>query len=783
MKKLLYLAAILIAVGTSCIKKEYDLNRDNLDLTITFSEDGLWLPIGATDTMRLENFLNPDSVDLLEILNGAYAIVLADSNKIEVDIDTEQLVVDDILVETYRDTIYFDNVLNFPDVTISPVALDTVVNSEFWLPDGVIALLSLPISVDTLNATLASNPLFDPFIPLLPKFPIPLSASGRDTVPISIEEELTDDLIVGVDTIWLTNSYLQVIVTPQNIPFGTTLTLDSLLLVFPPQVKLGMSEGFVSDNVYLVRNKQLIGSTTLTIPIRCLASLSLSKSQTLKIEDEIQVFTKYNLSGVYSGGFFPNNENNSTRLDLNISSNLNFGSAIVRLRNVYDSLPKTAFPVDINVGIPEEIIAIDSIIFQNTKVSLDLKLSQTKIQNQTMNIRVRVQFPQSIIFSDPRIQPGNIFDNNVTFTNNRWNPTFDVRGLTFTDQTFSGDSINIRDSITVEAWVVLNNPTVNTDTLRHTAIAASVDAAITNIKFSKIYGKINPEIPTENFSMDLLDLPGILINNRDSIIFDVKPYLDLVLNSNLQVPFGTDLVLTPYKNGVPGAKQQVSINVPASLGGMNSNKFWIADTITQAEIDRGYTWVQTDLGTIIRRIPDSIQISINTNVDTTKTAIFDLNAQYRADLDYKFVVPFAFGDSLQFVIQDTIEVPKEIGQYLNGNHIELYGIAWNSIPLMLEATIIPIDSNGIALEIAKYPTFVIGAGNGTDAAIPSTLKIVFDDSDSRVLTEMRGMVFRFNGGVDKNTIGVPLKPDNFIRVELKAKVIGGLTIDLNNLLD
>ena len=100
MKKLLYLAAILIAVGTSCIKKEYDLNRDNLDLTITFSEDGLWLPIGATDTMRLENFLNPDSVDLLEILNGAYAIVLADSNKIEVDIDTEQLVVDDILVET-----------------------------------------------------------------------------------------------------------------------------------------------------------------------------------------------------------------------------------------------------------------------------------------------------------------------------------------------------------------------------------------------------------------------------------------------------------------------------------------------------------------------------------------------------------------------------------------------------------------------------------------------------------------------------------------------------------
>jgi hypothetical protein len=344
-------------------------------------------------------------------------------------------------------------------------------------------------------------------------------------------------------------------------------------------------------------------------------------------------------------------------------------------------------------------------------------------------------------------------------------------------------TIEIKDSVVVKASATLNGLKMNTDTLRNTALTIDANTSLTNIKFNRIYGKISPNIPVEEVLVNLTNLPKMLKDNRDSIIFDVKPYLDLVMNTNLQIPFGATVILKPYKNGevIAEGEQQVSIQVPASLGAMTATKFWIADSNAKMPTGQGYQFVKADLGAVVKRIPDSIRISVDANTDPNAQAIFDLNTPYSTNLNYQFVVPLAFGPSLQIVIQDTIkDLNSLVGKLLSGNQISLTGTMWNSIPLDLEATVIPIDSNNNAIDIASLEKLVIKSGDATGAAVQSNFELTFNDPNKR-LQNLSGFIFKFNGQTGTNTAGIPIKPDNFIKAKLSAKIVDGIVIDLNDL--
>ncbi|MCL2412819.1 MAG: hypothetical protein FWC98_01625, partial [Bacteroidales bacterium] len=75
--------------------------------------------------------------------------------------------------------------------------------------------------------------------------------------------------------------------------------------------------------------------------------------------------------------------------------------------------------------------------------------------------------------------------------------------------------------------------------------------------------------------------------------------------------------------------------------------------------------------------------------------------------------------------------------------------------------------------------FVIRAG----ATMDSVSNLMFDDKNSDQLRYMRGLILQFEAKTGAGRAGQPLRPDNFIKVRLNARIEGGLTVDLRDFID
>lgn len=74
------IASVLLLSGTSCVNEEYDMSEDNLDLEMTPFQEGVILPLGSTDVIKLSEVLKDVEFEALQTgADGAYAINFSDS--------------------------------------------------------------------------------------------------------------------------------------------------------------------------------------------------------------------------------------------------------------------------------------------------------------------------------------------------------------------------------------------------------------------------------------------------------------------------------------------------------------------------------------------------------------------------------------------------------------------------------------------------------------------------------------------------------------------------------
>lgn len=789
MKKLLLLCGLLAITSVSCIKREFDLNQD-LDLTIRVGGDVIFIPIGTTDSLFLRDFLDADEIAMLDTINGDFVIIVEDSLSIEVPEINEFDGVSIIINEDAN--IDFGNFPVDVDFNVDPLTTEVESDTGFYLPQPIVDIIRntvLPmfddgtIDLQQLNAFAQLSPILS----ATGLFPLPLSASMDTIIEISISKPLDNDYIISVDTLRLqANSGFDVFVKPKHPPHGIGARLDSLFLVFPSSVRLDASMSnppnkIITNHTFMIRNFDLdvIEGNDFVVPILYLTNIF--RDGYITLTDSIEFFARYSLTGSYSGGFFPTRADSSTHLDLTVTPNLTFASATVTLDNnrIDAGLERTAFKFEISEIIPNDITVnrIDNVVFENTQLALNLTLTEdhgTIINN--LEVDVRIEFPQDIVFAPHPNIIGNVFENNLRFVSGIPVPlNFEILGLTPSADFISHNIINFNDSIVVEASVRLINPQINTKSVENIALDLSVTGGM-DINFSRIHANIEFEIPPDRTSVDLSELPDILMNNRDSLILDVNPYLSLSLNTNLQIPFDATVFLYAYRGSNVINTLNIPINIEATTGVETKTRFWIADENTPPPTT-DYEHIKRDLGAIIRTVfPDSIVIRIDGGINND--AIFDFNINYFAEVDYQFVVPLAFGEDFRIVIQDTFELDSIIGEMISGNRIGLAVRALNNIPLDLRATVIAIDENNNPLTNVEISEFVIKAGMTMDS-VPATLDI--DDKNSDQLQYMRGLIFQFEAKTGSGRARQPLRPDNFIQVRLNARIDGGMIIDLNDL--
>lgn len=71
---------LLSFMTSSCVNEEYDMSEENLNLEVTTFEEGLILPLGSTEQIKLKELLKDVDADILGVgENGAYSISFNDS--------------------------------------------------------------------------------------------------------------------------------------------------------------------------------------------------------------------------------------------------------------------------------------------------------------------------------------------------------------------------------------------------------------------------------------------------------------------------------------------------------------------------------------------------------------------------------------------------------------------------------------------------------------------------------------------------------------------------------
>ena len=127
----------------------------------------------------------------------------------------------------------------------------------------------------------------------------------------------------------------------------------------------------------------------------------------------------------------------------------------------------------------------------------------------------------------------------------------------------------------------------------------------------------------------------------------------------------------------------------------------------------GYEFLQADIPSLLKKIPDSIDLKINAGTDPEHLSTIEPDTEYKLALNYDVVDPFVFGEDLKIKMDYTIpgesddagentgESPEEssnalppvLGELLNMNALGLGRYIESALPLQLELTMDLLDSH------------------------------------------------------------------------------------------
>jgi hypothetical protein len=189
-----------------------------------------------------------------------------------------------------------------------------------------------------------------------------------------------------------------------------------------------------------------------------------------------------------------------------------------------------------------------------------------------------------------------------------------------------------------------------------------------------------------------------------------------------------------------------------------------------------YTFVQSNLQKLLQPLPDSVKLDLVPTIDNNYQHLIDLMAVYKLKVKYDINIPFKFGKDLSITVRDTInDIDLGLGEEgLNTGSLELLGTILNSIPLNLELQLLLTDANFNILATTSKQTIAAGAPDGNAVASKLAIKLA-DNLDN--LKRLNKVILTFKATSNTTVAGTPLKPDNFIKAELRARV-GGVKVTL-----
>ena len=336
--------------------------------------------------------------------------------------------------------------------------------------------------------------------------------------------------------------------------------------------------------------------------------------------------------------------------------------------------------------------------------------------------------------------------------------------------------------VTVAGSAVVTDPKT-TPAKISTASKLKVNVAVTlsNLQIDQVEAKVGYNLSQQNVTLELGDLTGAFGDKLEVTLDLHNPYLKFDLTTNLGIPAAVQATLVPWKNNQAKTENQVQVNLTMdaapSATQTSTMKYFIASH--DESRPAGYTYVNADIASLIKLMPDSVRVTFDVTTIDTQTAVLEPSATYNFNVAYQVGVPLQVGPDFRLALRDTLEVGS-VGKYLAlAEAVAVTGAVENSLPLNLKMVVGFTDENNNAIALAQAAEQAIAAGNLDGSATTTPLDVEVKFADKNTAQNVAKVVLSFeitSGGVAR-----AVKESDYVKARIAAGLRGGITVDLKEL--
>jgi hypothetical protein len=588
-------------------------------------------------------------------------------------------------------------------------------------------------------------------------------------VPINLDIEIAEQVKRLNTLVMEPNTKIRVDLVKPSLPL--TFSANNIVIAFPelfifnpplPGNNLVLNNA-LPDSIILILDKLAVNSD--------LVNGKLVLNNNITVSGGVDL-----LSGVVSSTDIESLSGKTMSIQAS-TGDLGISSTTVLLNELTTSFTDSTY-IDVDEdGIPTRLVSLDSILLRdNATIELSVNIENMPTLSNPLNADVKVDFPDMFLFEPNPAIIGNRLVIKEPFVDGKLTKTLRIRGMKFDKSPLNG-KLQLHEKLIYTAGVSVASSTVNSDDLKGKEISVTVNADIKNIAFRYVYGQLDTELEPTNETMELGEIPEYL--QGDDIVLDLtKPVITLNTECNLGLPINAVVKVTPLVGSAENTsvEQLFTLSIPKSDSPDIHRKtnFWIAPD--SAGMPTGYRFLPTNIQDLFKSIPDGIKLHAEIEADQSVQHFFDLDAIYEFKLGYQVTIPFAFGEDLNIVIKQPIEnIDPSIGEMAaKTKSITVLGSILNSIPLELNLALIPLDEDGVRIPIDTV-TQIINAGAIDGSAVASDLDLKLVDPEG-LLKDLRAFQLIFTASSNSTVAGAPIKPDNFVKADLKVRIVGGVNI-------
>lgn len=441
--------------------------------------------------------------------------------------------------------------------------------------------------------------------------------------------------------------------------------------------------------------------------------------------------------------------------------------------------------------IPKELVSVESIEFDDVYLYMTIRIPQLAelVSESDVSVDMKMNLPSIVRLEDERMVDGALAVSGTLNANGEVTlEPVKVTGMDLSDVDIKADNPFKGMKVTLVGDILFEGGTFNLGNYNTVSPSLQVDGKImtagTNdrVRFKKITGKIDYQIYPMTIIMDMSELMSSLNSETLTTSLDLNRLsLKLDVESNFKIPVDAEISIASFKGDVAGrtiACNPVRLDCPEVSGESVLTRLWLSNTSVGKP--EGYRFVDVDLVSMLKDMPDRIEFTIDAATDSKENSELVPSVKYILKADYEIGLPIEFGEDFGIQFSERIDdIPQEVGVFLEGGSLALAGQITNSLPLQLEMKVSLLDSKGKSIQFADDAGYQVIKSCGADGTPgKSDISLMLKAKPGEDLSDIASLELDFKATA-KGAAGVPVTKDSFMHVTLYARVPEGITVDLN----